>query len=60
MAGKTSDKKSFPINDSDMSLAEWRISADERKKYETYFQQCSPIQGYVSGRKQINIYCSPE
>jgi len=32
-----------------MYLGDWRISADERVKYETYFQQCGPTQGYVTG-----------
>jgi hypothetical protein len=30
-------------------LGDWRISADERIKYDSYFQQCSPTQGYVTG-----------
>jgi hypothetical protein len=32
-----------------MFLGDWRISADERVKYDSYFQQCSPTQGYVTG-----------
>jgi hypothetical protein len=32
-----------------MYLGDWRISAEERTKYESYFQQCGPTQGYVTG-----------
>ena len=32
-----------------MYLGDWRISADERVKYDSYFQQCAPVQGYVTG-----------
>ena len=30
-------------------LADWRINADERAKYDVYFQQCNPVQGYLTG-----------
>ena len=32
---------------------DWRISADERARYESYFQQCGPVQGYLSGNSYI-------
>jgi hypothetical protein len=32
-----------------ISSGDWRISADERGRYELYFQQCGPIQGYLTG-----------
>ncbi|UJR22027.1 hypothetical protein I4U23_025094 [Adineta vaga] len=28
---------------------DWRISTEDRTKYDSYFQQCNPIQGYVTG-----------
>jgi hypothetical protein len=33
-----------------MYLGDWRISPEERVKYDSYFQQCNPIQGYLTGR----------
>jgi hypothetical protein len=35
---------------------DWRISADERIKYDSYFQQCSPTQGYVTGEQARNFF----
>ncbi|CAF0882259.1 unnamed protein product [Rotaria sordida] len=35
---------------------DWRISAEERKQYDLYFQQCNPIQGYVSGDQARNFF----
>ncbi|CAF1069901.1 unnamed protein product [Adineta steineri] len=32
-----------------MYLGDWRISAEDRTKYDSYFQQCNPIQGYITG-----------
>ena len=32
-----------------MYLGDWRINADERVKYDSYFQQCGPTQGYLTG-----------
>ena len=26
------------------------MSADERMRYEAYFQQCGPVQGYLTGK----------
>jgi hypothetical protein len=37
-------------------LGDWRISADERIKYDSYFQQCSPTQGYVTGMIEWKFY----
>lgn len=33
----------------DFPVGDWRISADERARYETYFQQCGPVQGHLTG-----------
>jgi hypothetical protein len=33
-----------------ISLGDWRISSEERIRYEAYFQQCGPVQGYLSGK----------
>ncbi|CAF1269575.1 unnamed protein product, partial [Rotaria sp. Silwood1] len=35
---------------------DWRISAEERTKYDLYFQQCNPIQGYVTGDQARNFF----
>jgi hypothetical protein len=35
---------------------DWRISADERVKYDSYFQQCAPVQGYVTGDQARNFF----
>lgn len=28
---------------------DWRISPEERLKYDSFFQQCGPVQGFLSG-----------
>jgi len=35
---------------------DWRISAEDRVKYDSYFQQCNPIQGYVTGDRARNFF----
>ncbi|CAF0939796.1 unnamed protein product [Adineta ricciae] len=35
---------------------DWRISADDRTKYDSYFQQCNPIQGYVTGEQARSFF----
>ncbi|CAF3438151.1 unnamed protein product [Rotaria socialis] len=35
---------------------DWRISADDRAKYDSYFQQCSPMQGFVSGDQARSFF----
>lgn len=35
---------------------DWRISADERIRYESYFQQCGPMQGYLSGEQAREFF----
>lgn len=33
---------------------EWRIAAEDRRKYENYFQQCGPDQGFVTGKSILS------
>ncbi|CAF3072045.1 unnamed protein product, partial [Rotaria sp. Silwood2] len=39
-----------------MYAGDWRINAEERAKYDLYFQQCNPIQGYVTGDQARNFF----
>ncbi|CAF3513299.1 unnamed protein product [Rotaria sp. Silwood1] len=39
-----------------MAANDWRINADERIRYESYFQQCGPIQGYLSGEQARDFF----
>jgi len=39
-----------------VSIGDWRISAEDRVKYDSYFQQCNPIQGYVTGDRARNFF----
>lgn len=32
------------------SVGDWKITADERARFDIYFQQCGPVQGYLTGR----------
>ena len=48
MAGRNERRKSLQILKK-MFSGDWRIGADERIKYDSYYQQCNPIQGYVTG-----------
>ncbi|CAF1354419.1 unnamed protein product [Adineta steineri] len=34
----------------------WRISPDERVRYEAYFQQCGPVQGYLTGEQAREFF----
>ncbi|CAF0755063.1 unnamed protein product [Adineta ricciae] len=35
---------------------DWRMSADERMRYEAYFQQCGPMQGYLTGEQARDFF----
>ncbi|CAF4343732.1 unnamed protein product [Rotaria sp. Silwood2] len=39
-----------------MAASDWKISADERLRYESYFQQCGPIQGYLTGEQARDFF----
>lgn len=64
MAGKKITLK-INVNIEIMYLGDWRIGADDRLKYDSYFQQCTPTQGYVTGvnliktiilRKKLDLF----
>ncbi|CAF3610041.1 unnamed protein product [Rotaria socialis] len=35
---------------------DWRINAEERARYESYFQQCGPTQGYLLGEQARDFF----
>ncbi|CAF2190332.1 unnamed protein product [Rotaria magnacalcarata] len=35
---------------------DWRINAEERVRYESYFQQCGPTQGYLLGEQARDFF----
>jgi hypothetical protein len=37
------------VNIEIIHIGDWRISAEDRTKYDLYFQQSNPVQGYVTG-----------
>ncbi|CAF0815781.1 unnamed protein product [Rotaria sordida] len=39
-----------------MAASDWRINADERTRYESFFQQCGPTQGYLSGEQARDFF----
>lgn len=35
---------------------DWRISTEERARFDTFFQQCNPVQGYLTGEQARDFF----